>query len=135
MAPRRDPTPEPNRPNSYVSGQVAERFAADHLRRLGYKILETNVRVPGGELDIVAEQKGTLVFVEVRARRVSQFGTAVETVGFSKRRRVAQAAQGYLQARAVDPARPSRIDVVAIQLDRTGRPTGVDVITNAFGLE
>ena len=135
MAPRRDLTPEPNRPNSYVSGQVAERFAADHLRRLGYQILETNVRVPGGELDIVAEQKGTLVFVEVRARRGSQFGTAVETVGFSKRRRVAQAAQGYLQVRAVDPARPSRIDVVAIQLDRTGRPTGVDVITNAFGLE
>ncbi len=114
-------------------GQTAERFAAEVLRRHGYQILETNVRFPMGELDLVAEDQGTLVFVEVRARQPGAFGSAPESVDRRKQRRVCQALESYCLERNVDPARPLRIDVVAIELDRAGRATRAEVIRKAFG--
>jgi putative endonuclease len=103
------------------------------LRRQGYRIVEANVRFPVGEIDLVAEDGATLVFVEVRARKPGRFGTAVETIGAGKQRRVRRAVETYLQERAVAVARPCRIDVVAIDLDGAGRPTRAELIRNAFG--
>jgi len=116
-----------------ATGQNAEGHAAAFLRRQGYRIVETNVRYPVGEIDIVADEAGTLVFVEVRARRPSQFGTAAETIVGQKQRRVLRAVEPYLQRQAIDPARPCRIDVVAIRLDAGGRPVATELIKNAFG--
>jgi putative endonuclease len=120
------------RPDPRALGQVAERYAVEHLRKLGYRILATNVRYKVGEIDVVAEQGATLVFVEVRARRSGAYGTAAETVGAKKQLRVWRAAETYLQEQNVDPSRPCRIDVVAIQLDRAGRPAELEVIEDAF---
>src|SRR5712692_4071286 len=120
-------------PDSRQIGQDAEKYAAALLRRRGYRILEENVRFRGGELDLVAEDGETLVFVEVRARRPGNLGVAEETLGVRKRRRIHLAIELYLQQRDVDPRRPLRIDVVAIRLDTSGKPVAAELITNAFG--
>lgn len=117
-------------PNS--RGKDAEAFAATYLRRQGYKIRETNVRFRGGEIDIVAEDGATLAFVEVRARRPGVYGDAGESIGFQKQQRMIRAAGLYLSRHQADADRPSRIDVVAIQLDRDGRPAVVELIKNAL---
>jgi putative endonuclease len=120
-------------PDSRRIGQDAERLAADHLRKLGYRIIETNVRFSMGELDIVAEDGVSLVFVEVRARRSSQFGTPEQSLTAAKRRRVYRAAERYLQTRRLNPDRPMRIDVVAIDLGPGKQPTRIELIQDAFG--
>ncbi len=115
------------------SGEEAERFAADLLRRRGYRVVDKNVRFRFGEIDLVADDGESLVFVEVRARRPGPFGGAIETLTLAKRRRVYRAVERYLQDRNVDPNRPVRIDVVAIELDAAGKPRHAEVVTNAFG--
>lgn len=122
-----------NRPDPRALGRFAEQYAVDALRKRGYRIVETNVRYRVGEIDVVAEDGKTLVFVEVRARRSNLYGTPAETVGMKKQQRVWRAVETYLQERKVDPARPCRIDVVAIQLDQTGQPAELEVIQDAFG--
>lgn len=116
----------------HARGREAEAFAATYLRQQGYEIRETNVRFRGGEIDIVAEDGATLAFVEVRARRPSVYGDAGESIGSQKQRRMYRAAEEYLSRHRGDADRPSRIDVVAIQLDRDGRPTSVELIKNAL---
>ena len=117
---------------SYSTGRASETHAAAYLRDLGYRILAKNVRCPGGELDLVAEDDGVLVFVEVRARRSGVFGDAAESIGSQKRRRTIQAAESYLQEHPADADRPSRIDVVAIQLGGRGQVIALELIRNAL---
>jgi putative endonuclease len=123
----------PPSPDARSTGRDAEAHAAAFLRRQGFHIVETNVRYPVGEIDIVADDAGVLVFVEVRARRPGPYGTAAETVDRRKRARILRAAETYLQQRAVDPGRACRIDVVAIRLDARGKPAATELIRNAFG--
>jgi putative endonuclease len=101
-------------------GDAAEARALDHLLRHGLQLVHRNYRVArgprarGGEVDLVLrERDGTLVFVEVRARRDGGHGSAAETVTLAKQRRIVYAAQHYLQAYAAPP--PCRFDVVAIE--------------------
>jgi putative endonuclease len=94
-------------------GIVGERLAAEELTRRGYAILATRYRTAHGELDLVCEHEGTLVFVEVKARATEEFGTAAECVTDQKKRKVAHMAAEYLaRERETDP--PCRFDVVAI---------------------
>jgi putative endonuclease len=94
-------------------GATSEDRAVSFLERRGYRIVERNFRCKVGELDIVARDGRTLVFVEVRSRRSAEHGSAVEAVGWNKRRKVTRVAQAYLAIR-----RPffeeARFDVVAI---------------------
>ncbi len=112
-------------------GSWGEAAAADYLRGRGMKILERNLRTPLGELDLVARQGKTLVFVEVKTRRGSAFGTPQEAVGPRKQRQILKAAQWYLaqgKGRGLQP----RFDVVAILLAAGG--VTVEHIPDAFGL-
>jgi len=109
-------------------GAEAETRAAAHLEELGYRIVARNVTVKGGELDLVAVERGVLCFVEVRARKDGSFGAAEETVGPTKRRRLAHAAQLFLM-RWRDPTMPCRFDVVAVD------PRGIRLIRNAFEVD
>ena len=102
------------------AGDEAEAQALDHLTRHGLKLVQRNYRVAagprarGGEIDlIVRERDGTLVFVEVRARRTASHGGAAASVTLAKQRRVIYAAQHYLLQYASPP--PCRFDVVAIE--------------------
>lgn len=87
----------------------------DALVAAGYRVVERNVRLRIGELDAVAWDGETLVFVEVRSRASARFGHAAETVSLAKQRQVARVAQAYLSTRTIAPRpRGMRFDVVAI---------------------
>ncbi|HEY2434268.1 MAG TPA: YraN family protein [Vicinamibacterales bacterium] len=94
-------------------GIIGEELAARELIARGYVILERRYRTECGEIDIVAQDGDTLVFVEVRARATDEFGTAAESVTRAKQRRLARLAIDYLARRQVAD-RPCRFDVVAI---------------------
>lgn len=97
-------------------GVTGEDRAVDHLVCRGYRIVERNYRCKVGELDIVARDRGVLVFVEVRSRRSAEFGSALDAVSWQKRRKVTHVAMQYLAYR-----RPrfdeARFDVIAITGD------------------
>lgn len=116
-------------------GAAGERLAARYLEGQGYRVLAQNVRLPPwGEIDLVAERDGTLVLVEVRVRRGQAFGGALASIGPTKRTRMLRTALAYL-ATLGDAAPPARIDLVAITLDRAGRPVHINHITNAVEAE
>lgn len=94
-------------------GNLFEGRAAEFLRCRGYAVLERNFRTRRGEIDIVAQDRGTIVFVEVRARSRLDFGTAAETVGPVKRARLVRAARAYAALRGLDC--PMRFDVIAVE--------------------
>ena len=98
-------------------GDIGERLAAAFLERHGYAILQRNFRCREGEIDIVARQGESLVFVEVRAKRGSGFGTPEESITDLKKERLVSVADAYLQ-QCDDPPSTWRIDVVAIDLTR-----------------
>lgn len=103
--------------DSRASGRWAERVARDYLTARGLKILESNYRFKGGEIDLIMRDGETIVFVEVRYRRTSRFGGGAETITRSKRQRVIATARHYLQHTAGVSESPCRFDVVAISND------------------
>jgi putative endonuclease len=96
-----------------VLGKLGEDLACAELARRGYAILARRYRSRFGEIDIVSERDGTVVFVEVKARRTSRRGEAAEAIPFWKRRRIAAMAIDYL-AWTGRTDRRCRFDVVAI---------------------
>ena len=107
-----------------------EAIASDALVRLGYRIVERNCRSRWGELDVVAYDGDTLVFVEVKARRGMQFGDPASAVDGRKQRRIVRLAQRYLSRRRLGEP-PCRFDIVVID-ERAAWMPRVEVITNAF---
>ncbi len=99
---------------SRARGAEFERRAAAYLERRGLRVVDKNFACRGGELDLVCDDGGTLVFVEVRARADDRFGAPEETVRPLKRRRLVRAARHYLMVRRAWD-RPCRFDVVAIE--------------------
>jgi Holliday junction resolvase-like predicted endonuclease len=74
--------------NRKETGAIAENIAADYLSKRGYKIRERNYRTREGEIDIIAEKDGTLVFAEVRAKTGKSFGSAEESITERKKKRL-----------------------------------------------
>ncbi len=112
-------------------GDAGEEIAARELARRGYVVRERNWRCPAGELDLVAEQDGALVFVEVRTRRGDRYGTPEESITPAKRAHLIAAAQSYLQEHDLHQC-DWRIDVVAVQMSERGDLLRVDVVENAI---
>ena len=110
-------------------GKIGEDLAVGELSRRGYQILARRYRRRGGELDIVAQDGPTIVFVEVKAREGLDFGSGGEAITALKRRRMAAVALDYL-ARHYLVERPCRFDVVAIDF-KASEPT-IEVYQNAF---
>src|SRR2546426_4149410 len=97
------------------------------LRRRGYRIRDRNVRCPMGELDLVAEDGGTLVFLEVKTRSTSDYGGPFEAIFPLKRRRLQRLAVYYLSTRPlVGPPRP--VAPVSVTVDPAGPLPGGEVI-------
>jgi putative endonuclease len=96
------------------TGRRGEALAADHLKGLGYKIVETNYTCRHGEIDLVARRKRVWVFVEVKTARGGQFGQPVSWVDERKQKRLATLATFYLQQRGLEGV-DVRFDVVGIQ--------------------
>jgi putative endonuclease len=110
-------------------GLSGEDLASAELQRRGYAILERRYRTRFGEIDIIARDGPTIVFVEVKARLTGDFGGGAAAVTAWKQRRIAEMAVDYLSRHRLHDC-PCRFDVVAIDFDRTG--PHVAVYPNAF---
>ncbi len=111
-------------------GHFGEVVAEGALRRQGYEIVERNWHCRQGEIDLVARQGGDWVIVEVRTRRGATCGTPEESLTPVKQRRLLRLAAAYFQERELEDV-SWRIDLVAVELDRSGRPARVEVIPSA----
>lgn len=112
-----------------ATGRAGEAAAARHLVRAGYVILARNYRCPLGEIDLVALDRRTVVFVEVKARHGAAPASPLEAVTRRQRRRIARAAGHYLgRHRLLD--RPVRFDVVGVWLD--GAVARCQLLRDAF---
>ncbi len=98
-------------------GKKGEEAARSLLEEKGCRIIETNYRCPLGEIDIIAAEDKTLVFVEVRTKTGVTFGSPEESINTDKSRRLYRLAQYYLKAKSKNEY-PARIDLVAVMLDR-----------------
>ncbi len=111
-------------------GQAGELMAEQFLRAKGYRILARNLRTSLGELDLVAEDKGVLVFVEVKARATEAFGGALLAVNRRKQAKLARLASQYLAQRHLTD-HPCRFDVVLVQ-GRSSSEGRIEHLQNAF---
>ena len=84
------------RPKSHVFGKTAESLAAHYLQKKGYRILGRNLQLSGGELDLVAQHKDAIVFIEVKARKSETYGGAAYAISTSKKQRIIKLASQYL---------------------------------------
>ncbi len=100
-------------------GAASEALAARYLGKRGYRILGCNLRFGRGEIDMVALDGATIVFVEVKSNRGTRFGAPEEMVTAGKQRQLTRLAQQYLQHRRW-LGRPARFDVVAVTWDAGG---------------
>lgn len=111
------------------TGKWGETLARLKLLLLGYRIIETNYRTKGGEIDIVAKERGELIFIEVKTKRGEDYGPPEEAVDHRKREKLSQLAMTYIAEKNLFDM-PARFDVVAVDL--TGLRPKVRVIKDAF---
>ena len=100
-------------PTASASGPRAEALAAEYLARQGLRIVARNFRTRFGEIDLIAKDGETLVFVEVRMRSSRRFGGALESITAQKRARMIAAARGYLVTIGGEPV--CRFDAILMQ--------------------
>lgn len=133
MTHQRTPRPAPRTDRRRETGKLGEAAAVAWLESKGYRIIARNWRCRSGELDLIAEQSGTLVIVEVRTRRpTGTHGTAKEAVDARKQRQVRETAQYYLYATKRFDAK-LRFDVIAVELPEHGENAiRIEHIEHAF---
>ena len=112
-------------------GKFGEELALRRIKRLGYKKIVRNFRCPFGEVDIIARDGDTLVFMEIKTRKGRSIDYAKEAVNERKKRQISKVALAYMKSMDCSDVR-ARFDVVAISLGR-GKPE-IEVIKNAFEL-
>jgi putative endonuclease len=110
-------------------GRQGETLACEELERLGYAVLERRYRTRAGEIDIIASDSGTVVFVEVKTRLDLSFGDPVEAVTLHKQQRVVAMATDYVARHDLDET-PCRFDVVTV--DALVHPPRITVYKDAF---
>jgi len=108
-------------------GRDAEQLARQHLQAQGLKLLQCNYHSRHGEIDLVMQDRDSVVFVEVRYRRQARFGSAAESVDRHKQSRLIACAQHYLLTHPRTARMPCRFDVVTVD-----GGAGLDWIRNAF---
>ena len=111
-------------------GTDSESLAATYLKEHGYKIIKRNYRTKMGEIDIIAKDRDTIVFVEVKARKFNTYN-AKEAVTLSKRRKISMVALYYLKTTRQTHAK-ARFDVVAIGSGNNS--ANIEIVKNAFEL-
>ena len=112
-------------------GQKSEGSAAGYLKKNGYTILERNYRTRFGEIDIIAQDKDTVVFVEVKAKTTYRFGHPKGAVTLKKQRKISMSALYYLKSTGQRDVK-ARFDVVSVI--KTPNGTTIELIKNAFDL-
>ncbi len=119
-------------PNSRQKfGQQSESIAVSYLKKHGYKIIEQNYRTKLGEIDIIAREKDTIAFVEVKSRKSKNFGSPKWAVTPKKQRKISMVALWYLKTTKQSNVK-ARFDVVSI-ISSHNNPS-IEIIKNAFEL-
>lgn len=114
-----------------ATGHQGEALALAYLLGQQYAIVEKNYRKACGEVDIIAKDRDTLVFVEVKSRTSKAFGTPFEAVDARKQRQLSRIAHEYLHTHQLGEA-SARFDVIAVLLHPDNRPATIEHIKNAF---
>jgi putative endonuclease len=114
-----------------ILGQLGEDLARKRLKDLGYRVLETNYRCPLGEIDLIARDGDTLVFVEIKTRRNQPSSLAKEGVHKRKQVQLSKVALAYMKHKNLWGAK-ARFDVVAIGVSDGKKE--VEIIQDAFEL-
>jgi putative endonuclease len=116
------------------AGKRAEDFARDYLQKNGLAFVQSNYRCKHGEIDLIMRDNKTIVFVEVRYRKSTRFGSGAETVDAKKQQKLLASASHYLQTHPKAARGSCRIDVVSLTAERgpAGRPFAVQWIPNAI---
>jgi len=117
--------------NRQEVGKLGEKAAQKFLKKQGYRVRETGFRCRHGEIDIIAQRKDCLVFVEVRTKTNLDFGTPEESITQAKKEKIIASALTYTTTHQDIPAL-WRIDVVAIELDDKGKTKRIELIENAI---
>lgn len=110
--------------NPHALGSLGENAAAEYLRKRGYRILERNYRYRRNEIDIIALNRGTLCFIEVKTRSTQEKGDPLEAVTIQKQQEIIKAAKAYL-ASTGNMDRECRFDVIAVRV-RNRDEEGID---------
>ena len=116
--------------NTMPLGRRGEELAARHLEQQGYRILARNYRRRFGEIDIIARHRGQLVFIEVKTRLSTRYGSPFAAVDRRKQHQLVRVATDYIARHHLEDE-VARFDVVAVTRDRDGR-IHVDVLEDAF---
>jgi putative endonuclease len=114
--------------DTLTRGREAEDRACDYLQTQGLQLLARNYRSKRGEIDLILQDKDSLVFVEVRYRSNPRFGSAAESIDRRKQSRLIACAHYYMQTHPDSRQQPCRFDVVSI----TGPKSAIEWIPNAF---
>ncbi len=114
-------------------GQKAETIAAAFLKEKKIKILNQNYRTPVGEIDIIAKEKDTIIFIEVKARTSVYYGLPQEAVTHRKQKQIIKTAIWYLNEKQLHNQFKLRFDVISILLNN--RQIKIEHIKNAFQAE
>lgn len=112
-------------------GAAGEKLAQNFLKKKGYRIRQTNYRCRAGELDIIAQKKDCLVFVEVRTKTSAEYGSPEESITSAKREKLVASALSYINSQQKPPSN-WRIDFVGVHLDHSGKATRIEHIENAI---
>ncbi len=112
-------------------GRHGEDIAWEYLKSRGYRILERNYRCRYGEIDLVAKDGETIVFIEVKSRRTAAFGDPEESVSLAKQKKISTVALYYLKDKGLHD-RPARFDVVSVLASVPGQQ--ITLIPDAFDL-
>ena len=115
---------------SQTLGLLGEELASHYLARRGYKILLRNYENSLGEIDLIAKERGTLVFIEVKTRSSLSMGSPLESITFHKRAQIVKSAKYYMKRYGIKDV-PCRFDVVSILILPSEEPQ-IDLIENAF---
>jgi len=123
----------PHPTNKIRLGNIAEQEACQFLQKKNFQLIERNYRCFHGEIDLIMQDQDDIVFVEVRSRSRSDYGSALESINKSKRSKIIKAAKHFLCAKGWMYKVNSRFDIIAIQ--RTVGKTYLEWIKNAFSVE
>jgi putative endonuclease len=116
--------------NTFQSGKDGEQQATDYLQNIGYSIIKRNFHFGKvGEIDLIAKDGDTIVFIEVKARNSDKFGSPLESITPSKQKKIVAVARGYLMVNNIVDT-DLRFDVIAI--DKSTDPPTIEHLKNAI---
>lgn len=98
--------------NRRKTGTAYEKIAADYLRKQGIKIREMNYRISQGEVDLIGEDRDTIIFIEVKYRRTASYGYPWEAVSINKQKRICKVARQYCYSKRIK--KQARYDIISI---------------------